>query len=120
MDGLVRSSLESIIGNLARSGRRTVTGASDCYIEADKFMISDLLIAGRGLRRSPAFTVAAIVTLALGIGANTTMFSVVNSVLLRPMPGYRTDRLVQICEASRGSCNFVAPEVYLRLRERLH
>jgi putative ABC transport system permease protein len=90
-------------------------------------MISDLLIAARGLRRCPAFTLAAIVTLALGIGANTTMFSVVNSVLLRPLPGYQTDRLVQICDTSRnarfsspGSCTFLAPEIYQRLRARLH
>jgi putative ABC transport system permease protein len=89
-------------------------------------MISDLRIAGRGLRRTPAFTVAAIVTLALGIGANTTMFSVVNSVLLRPLPGYQTDRLVQICDASQnarfsapGSCTFLAPQVYQRLRIQL-
>ena len=86
-------------------------------------MISNLVIAGRGLRRSPAFTVAAIVTLALGIGANTTMFSIVNAVLLRPLPGYQTDRLIQICDASQkatGSCGFLAPKVYQRLRERLH
>ena len=38
-------------------------------------MISDLIVACRGLRRAPAFTVAAIATLALGIGANTTMFT---------------------------------------------
>jgi putative ABC transport system permease protein len=83
-------------------------------------MISDLIVAVRGLRRSPAFSVAAVVTLALGIGANTTMFSVVNSVLLRPLPGYRTDRLMQICDAGRGGCSFLAPEIYLRLREQLH
>jgi putative ABC transport system permease protein len=83
-------------------------------------MIFDLVVASRGLRRSPAFTVAAIVTLALGIGANTTMFSVVNSVLLRPLPGYQTDRLVQICDIGRGPCGFLAPEIYLRLREQLH
>jgi putative ABC transport system permease protein len=83
-------------------------------------MISDLLVACRGLRRSPAFTVGAIVTLALGIGANTTMFSVVNSVLLRPLPGYQTDRLMQICDTGRGSCTFLAPEIYQRLREQLH
>jgi putative ABC transport system permease protein len=83
-------------------------------------MMSDFIVAIRGLRRSPAFTLAAIVTLALGIGANTTMFSVVNSVLLRPLPGYQTDRLVQICDAGRGGCNFLAPEIYQRLREQLH
>ena len=71
-------------------------------------MISNLLVAARGLRRSPAFTVAAIATLALGIGANTTMFSVVNSVLLRPLPGYQTDRLVQICDTS-ANARFGAP-----------
>ncbi|HEY1340828.1 MAG TPA: ABC transporter permease, partial [Bryobacteraceae bacterium] len=90
-------------------------------------MISDLIVAGRGLRRSPAFTLAATVTLALGIGANTTMFSVVNAVLLRPLPGYQTDRLIEICDSSQnarfgapGSCILLPPQVYQRLRERLH
>lgn len=82
-------------------------------------MIRDLIVACRGLRRAPAFTVASIATLALGIGANTTMFSIVNGVLLRPLPGYETDRLVQICDTGRGGCNFLGPSVYLRLRERL-
>jgi hypothetical protein len=47
------------------------------------------------------------------------MFSVVNSVLLRPLAGYETDRLVQICDTGRGHCAFLAPGVYQRLREQL-
>src|SRR5690349_14247978 len=81
-------------------------------------MLPDLIVASRALRRAPAFTVAAIATLALGVGANTTMFSIVNGVLLRPLPGYETDRLVQVCDTSRGGCQYLAPGVYLRLRER--
>lgn len=91
----------------------------NCSGGVEILMISDLIVAGRGLRRSPAFTVAAIVTLALGIGANTTMFSVVNAVLLRPLPGYQTNRLIQICETGRGPCSFLPPEIYQRLRKRL-
>jgi predicted permease len=83
-------------------------------------MISDLIVACRGLRRSPAFTVVAIATLALGVGANTTMFSVVNAVLLRPLPGYQTGRLVQIRDITRASTGFLDPGIYQRLRARLH
>jgi putative ABC transport system permease protein len=59
-------------------------------------MIADFRHAARTLRRSPAFTLAAIATLAIGIGATASIFSVFNSVLLRPLPLIDPDRIVMV------------------------
>jgi putative ABC transport system permease protein len=58
--------------------------------------INDLRFGLRGLRRSPGFTLGAILVLALGIGANTAIFSIVNAAMLRPLPYDDASRLMQV------------------------
>src|SRR6476469_3365510 len=61
-------------------------------------LVRDARFAARGLARTPAFTAAAVLTIAIGIGATTTVFSAVYGVLFRPLPFPNADRLVSVIQ----------------------
>lgn len=79
-----------------RKGRRGLMRTS--WLQSTKLMV-------RGLLRRPGYTIPVVVTLALGIGANTATFTVLNSVVLRPLPYPDSDRLVDVrpADAARGN-----------------
>ncbi len=79
-------------------------------------LLSDLRLAVRSLAKHRTVTAIAIATLALSIGVTTAVFSVVNGVVLRPLPFTAPDRLVALCEVDRGQktdwCGASVPDVY--------
>jgi predicted permease len=88
--------------------------------EAFEDFLRDLRYGGRALRRAPGFAIVATLTLALGIGATTAMFSVVNGILLRPLPYPAQDRLIELVHAAPGLASgdlFASPAIYFAYRD---
>jgi putative ABC transport system permease protein len=93
--------------------------------------LRDLRIGARALRRNPLFTAVAVSTLALGIGANAAIFSLINAIMLRPLPFPEPDRIVMLWEVPSKRLQAAAPEPnlkqnqvspinFLEWRERTH
>ncbi|MGA2736230.1 MAG: ABC transporter permease [Bryobacteraceae bacterium] len=82
-----------------------------------EILAKDVRYALRGLRRNPVFTLAAVLSLALGIGANTAIFSFVNALMLRMLPVEKPDQLVSLYRTGGWGKGYAAYPLYLEFRK---
>ena len=118
-----RQALGSIVPLVRRrAGRQQASRGRQpvARVKPLSFVWHDVRDASRSLMRSPGFTALVVVTLALGIGANTAIFTVMDALLLKPLPYADADRLVRVAEWPRTGGNFtVAPTAFVNWRSRL-
>src|SRR4051812_41410807 len=93
---------DPVIGRRARRSRRGVHGMVFARPPGMDTVLQDVRYALRTLGRAPAFTAAAVIAIALGVGGSSAMFSVLESVALRPIAAPEPDRLVRLYELSRN------------------
>jgi putative ABC transport system permease protein len=109
LQGVRRSCLE--IGRRRQRGRRRLEILSE--------MRQDAAFALRQLAKTPAFTLVAVLTLALGVGATATIFSVLHAVVLRPLPFPQPERIVHLWATLHGDQRSVSPGAFLELRRSI-
>jgi putative ABC transport system permease protein len=112
-----RGEAERRFGRLTRLKEQGYEVRGGRWLEA---LWRDCRYGARSLRKSPGFTLVAIATLTLGIGANTAIFSVVNAVLLRPLPYAESERLVRLPNAPYSVGGELSSATLLDWREQFH
>jgi putative ABC transport system permease protein len=116
-DETARREARRKFGNVVMQAERTREADVALTIDA---LLRDIRYAVRSLARTPGFTVTVVLTLALGIGANTTIFSAVDAVLLKPLPFPDAGRLVRLRQAKEGSPESGIAPVRLQDWQRLN